>query len=126
MSWPQPTYAQYREWGGSVDEGVFDDLVRRAVSTVAHECWPNEPDADDAEMVSHAINAVCAAIEVDVAYGGTGGGALAEGGFTLGSFTVGSGTNMRGAGMEGTYSADMSAAIRRELVGTGLLGKVIV
>lgn len=63
------------------------------------------------------VRAVCAAVDVDAAYGCSGG--IGEG---LASVSIGSFSASLGAGdAAGGYDTDMTRAIRRELSGSGLL-----
>lgn len=115
MAVPTVTYAGYTQHGGTLAEDVFKASSRAAVAWVRDVIGFNEPqDADDEDAY---VRAVCAAVDVDAAYGCSGG--IGEG---LASVSIGSFSASLGAGdAAGGYDADMTRAIRRELVGSGLL-----
>ena len=117
MDFPQPTYAQYQGWGGKLGEEAFGASLAAATALVRHIVGFNAVDTDEREQ--SARNAVCAAIDVDSAYGATGGIGESSGGFTIGSFRMDAGAS-DGAGRS-AYMADAYAAVQRELSGTGLL-----
>ena len=106
----EPTYPYYRDqYKGSMAEAAFKASLRHAVSSVKEHIWPNEPDGSDEYK-----NAVCAAAEVEAAYGNNGGvqGGMAS--FTVGAFSATSSGR-------GSYAEDMGEAIERELSGSPLL-----
>lgn len=106
----EPTYPYYRDqYKGGMAEATFRASLRHAAAAVKDHIWPNEPDGSDEYK-----NAVCAAAEVEAAYGNNGGvqGGMAS--FTVGAFSATS------AG-RGSYAEDMGAAIGRELSGSPLL-----
>lgn len=110
MEQGKPTYEQYKASGGELDEAAFASSLPHALSAVRDAIFPNEPDGSDEWM-----RAVFAAVAVDASYGASGG--VAEGG----SFSIGSFSYSEGSSGVSSYRADMDAAIRRELIGTGLL-----
>ncbi|WP_148042718.1 hypothetical protein [Adlercreutzia equolifaciens] len=73
---------------------------------------PQDEDDEDAY-----IRAVCAAVDVDDAYGASGGIGEAVASVTLGKFSA----TMGGNGSASLYQADMRLAIARELAGSSLL-----
>lgn len=115
MAMPEVTYAYYSEaYGGQLDEGGFSAALPHALAAVRRRIWPNDPEERGAE--DEYRRAVCAAADVDAAYGFTGGaGALAS--VTTGTVSMSFG----GSGGGSSYDSDMTAAIEGELVGTGLL-----
>lgn len=109
----QPTYAFYTDtYKGTLEAERFGELVRAAAKEVDAYILPNEPDGSEEYLC-----AVCAALDVLDAYDGTvmgdGGG-----GFTIGSFSMGSRSATEG---RNAFTADLDAAIERELAGTDLL-----
>lgn len=112
---PEVTYAFYRdEYGGALGEDGFDGSLAHAIAEVRRLTWPNDPGIDAGAY----RRAVCAAIDVDAAYGATGGT-----GAGLSSVTAGS-VSMSFAGAAGgasAYDADVERAVAGELAGTGLL-----
>lgn len=115
MAEPQVTYEYYAgTYGGTLDEGGFAAALPHALAAVRRRIWPNDPEERGA--VEAYRRAVCAAADVDAAYGFTGGaGALAS--VTTGTVSMSFG----GSGGGSSYDSDMAAAIEGELVGTGLL-----
>lgn len=112
MSIIQPTYGFYsQEYSGELSEGTFDSSLRTACAYVRDFIWPNDPD-DSSEF----LRAVCAAIDVDAAYGASGGIGEGTTDFSIGSFSA---SISQESG--GTYEQEMHAAIKRELSGSGLL-----
>lgn len=113
MAGTKPTYSFYSEqYGGKLDEGGFDAALPHAVSYVRKRIWPNSPEEDMAAY----MRAVCAACDVDAAYGFTGGaGSLAS--VTTGTVNMSFGGNGGGS----SWEADMARAADGELVGSGLL-----
>ena len=110
MAVGEPTYPYYRDtYKGSMAEAAFRASLRHASAAVRDHIWPNEPDGSEEYK-----NAVCAAAEVEAAYGNNGGiqGGVAS--FTVGAFSATS------AG-RGSYEADMASVIERELSGSPLL-----
>ena len=86
-----------------------------AVAAVREVMGFNEPEGEEQCRAYRA--AVCAALDVDAAYGFSGG--VAEG---LQSMTVGSFSATLGQqDGQSAYEQDMQRAVRRELSGTGLL-----
>ena len=129
MPLPPVTYEYYKgTYGGSLGRADFDSALPHALAAVRHAIAPNEPAASGplAVMQEDAYErAVCAACDVDAAYGLSGGvgetyDQLRVGSFSVGSYHSGSAQTGRSSG----YDADMDRAVRSELVGTGLLCKV--
>lgn len=112
MAVQEVTYDFYRDgYGGALDEGGFDAALPHALAYVRKRIWPNPPEEDaDAYM-----RAVCAACEVDAAYGFTGGAG------SLASVTTGTVTMSFGGNGGSSWEADMARAADGELVGSGLL-----
>lgn len=117
MALPEVTYADYASWGGTLDEDAFSASLAHARARVRELVWLNDVDTDERGAAFKA--AVCAAVDVDAAYGSTGGVGESGGGFSIGSFSMSaaSGADAR----ESSYDRDMARAIRAELSGTGLL-----
>lgn len=113
MAAPEVTYAFYSEgYGGSLNEGGFKAALPHALAVVRGRIWPNDPQ-DDPDAYRRAV---CAACDVDAAYGFTGGAG------TLASVTTGTvSMSFGGSGGTGSYRSDMDAALQGELVGSGLL-----
>lgn len=111
MSSPEPDFAFYaNEWRGQLDEEGFARALPRAVSAVRGRIWPNDPGrAPEAWR-----RAVCAAVDVDAAWG-LGGGVGALSSVTAGSVSMSFGSG--GA----TYGDDLARAVDAELAGSGLL-----
>lgn len=114
MPLPSVTYSIYTEHGGKLEEGAFEASLRAAVAAVRDIIGYNEPlDTEDEAAYTRAV---CAAVEVDNAYGASGGIGEGLASFTLGSFSVSASD-----GESSSYEQDMTRAIKRELVGSGLL-----
>lgn len=86
-----------------------------AVAAVREVMGFNVPEG--AEQVAAYKAAVCAALDVDAAYGFSGGVAESLQSMTVGSFSVTLGQQDG----QSAYEQDMQRAIRRELSSTGLL-----
>ncbi|MEG2932723.1 MAG: hypothetical protein RR842_04015 [Gordonibacter sp.] len=109
----QPTYSFYTaDHCGKLDEAAFNASLRCATSYAKDFIWPNEPDGSNEYM-----HAVCSAIDVDAAYGTSSGIGEAASDIKIGSFSIS--TPQNGDGTD--YARDMRTAIKRELIGTGLL-----
>lgn len=115
MPLPSVTYELYKGQGGTLGEDAFATSLRAAVSAVRDVIGRNEPQDEEDEAAY--IRAVCAAVEVDDAYGASGGIGETVASVTLGKFSA----SMAGGGAASPYDADMRRAIRRELVGSSLL-----
>lgn len=99
-------------YGGALEEDGFKASLPHALAEVRRRTWPNDPSRD----LTAYMRAVCAATDVDAAYGSTGGaGALSS--ITTGTVSMSFGAS----GSEASYDADVSRAVEGELVGTGLL-----
>ena len=112
---PEVAYDDYAALGGTADEGGFAASLRVAEAAVREVMGFNEPEGGRQEAAY--VRAVCAAVDVDRAYGGSGGVGEAMASVSLGSFsaTFGSGST------PSPSEADMRRAVRRELSGSGLL-----
>lgn len=123
MGKPKVTYTTYvEEFGDSVSLDAFTECLHAATSVVTDLCWPNEPTTD--AQSDAWVLAVCAAIQADAMSGCSHGVAdIGGGSFTLGKFSMSNGSS------NGSGSAVLDAmrdAARRELVGSGLLCRVIM
>lgn len=115
MPLPSVTYEQYKAQGGTLEADAFAASLRAAVSAVRDVIGYNEPqDDDDVEAYTRAV---CAAVDVDEAYGASGGIGEGVASVTLGKFSA----TMGGNGSASLYQADMRRAIARELAGSSLL-----
>ena len=86
MPLPSVTYELYKGRGGTLGEDAFAASLRAAASAVRDVIGYNEPqDEEDEEAY---IRAVCAAVEVDQAYGASGGIGEAVASVTLGKFSA--------------------------------------
>lgn len=115
MPLPSVTYELYKGQGGTLGEDAFAASLRAAVSAVRDVIGYNEPQDEEDEAAY--IRAVCAAVEVDDAYGASGGIGEAVASITLGKFSA----SMAGGGTASLYDVDMRRAVLRELVGSSLL-----
>lgn len=112
MDYPQLTYEKYGELGGEYGEEDFNASLRTAYAKVREVIGFNNPeDAPEAYL-----RAVCAAVDVDIYYGSTGGIGEGASSISLSKFSVSNGSSSTS-----TYSQDMRNAIRQELIGSGLL-----
>ena len=116
MALPPVTHGQYRAQGGTLGEDAFAASLRAAESAVREVIGFNEPQDDD--DAAAYVRAVCAAVDVDAAYGASGGIGEGVASVTLGKFSA---TMAQQHGGASGYGADMRRAIRRELVGSSLL-----
>lgn len=114
MSLPQLTYKRYGQLGGHATEDEFNSSLRAAESSVREIIGFNEPTESNLEAYERAV---CVAVDVDVAYGGSGGVGENAASFTLSKFSVSAGSSNG----QSSYKMDMTQAIRRELIGSGLL-----
>lgn len=113
---PSVSYADYQAYGGRLPEGAFNASVRAAEAAVREVVGFNEPEGEAQEKAYR--NAVCAAVDVDHAYGASGGVGEGASGMTIGSFSVSGGSDASGTS---AYDLDMRRSIRQELSGSGLL-----
>ena len=114
MPLPTVTYSSYTEQGGTLEEDAFNASLRAAAASVREIIGFNRPlDKEDEDAY---IRAVCAAVDVDNAYGASGG--IGEG---VASVTLGKFSASMGSGSKSLYHTDMSRAIFRELSGSSLL-----
>lgn len=112
MSAPEVTYGFYAgEYAGKLDERGFVAALPHAVAYVGARIWPNDPGRAEREYML----AVCAACDVDAAYGCSGGSG------SLASVTTGTVSMSFGGQGAGSWEADMARAVDARLVGTGLL-----
>lgn len=114
MALPSVTYEQYTEQGGTLPRDVFTASLGAAVRAVREVIGFNAPQ--DVEDIEAYERAVCAAVDVDNAYGASGGIGERVASVTLGKFSATSAANG-----ESPYDADMTRAIMRELSGSSLL-----
>lgn len=112
----KPTYWFYKNtYGGQHDEGAFTASLPKALAKVNYSIWPNEVEADTLESYQMAV---CAAVDVDVAYGGSGGIGEELSSMSIGYFSVSGGSSSDGVS---SYEKDMKTVVEEHLVGTGLL-----
>lgn len=114
MALPSVTYGQYTDQGGKLPQDAFTASLGAAARAVREVIGFNTPQ--DAEDVEAYTRAVCAAVDVDNAYGASGGIGERVQSVSLGKFSATSAT-----GGESPYDADMTRAITRELSGSSLL-----
>ena len=115
MMTPSVTYEEYTGYGGRLAEGAFDASLASAVSSVREVIGFNAPSTE-AQREAYVV-AVCAAVDVDAAYGASGGIGESVASVAIGAFSA----SMQDAGGASAYDIDMRRAIRRELQGSGLL-----
>ena len=110
---PSVSYDEYTARGGKLAKEAFGASLASAVASVREVMGLNEPDGE-----RQATAYVCAAVDVDAAYGASGG--IGE---NVASVAVGAFSATLAAGTAGVsaYDLDMRRAIRRELQGSGLL-----
>lgn len=112
----KPTYEFYTNtYGGKHDEGTFNASLPKAVSKVNYTIWPNEVEDDTLNAYQMAV---CAAVDVDAVYGGSGGIGEELSSMSIGSFSASGGSSSDGVS---SYETDMRTVIEEHLVGTGLL-----
>ncbi len=117
---PEVAYADYAALGGTADEGGFAASLRVAEAAVREVMGLNEPEGGRQEAAY--VRAVCAAVDVDRAYGGSGGVGESMVSARLGDFSATFGSNVAGSlSAPSPYEVDMRRAVRRELSGSGLL-----
>ncbi len=117
MALPTVTYTDYKECGGCLSEEDFTLSLKAARAYVRYLIGFNEPE--DEAQESDYIRAVCAACDVDAAYGHSSG--IGEG---LSSFSIGSvsfGANASSSDSANGYQDDMRRAVSLELSTSGLL-----
>ncbi len=115
MALPEVTYEHYRGcYGGALGEEAFNASRRAAAASVADVIGFNAPEG--AYQTVAYRNAVCAAADVDAAYGASGGIGENMASVAIGAFSA----TLQGEGAS-AYDLDMRRAIRRELQGSGLL-----
>lgn len=123
MTLPEVTYEFYTQtYLGTLGEDAFDACLPHALSALRTLLGLNEPEGD--AQVLACRRAACAAVEADHAHGCSGGVGEGVGSLSIGSFSVGSGA--ASAASADQWWADVSRAMRGELVGTGLLCQVIL
>lgn len=102
MPLPSVTYEQYKAQGGTLEADAFAASLRAAVSAVRDVIGYNEPqDDDDVEAYTRAV---CAAVDVDEAYGASGGIGEGVASVTLGKFSA---TMGQASGSSSLYDVDM-------------------
>ena len=114
MSLPDVAYGDYAEYGGRLSEEAFGASLRTALAYVREVVGFNEPEGEAQEAAYR--NAVCAAVDVDQAYGASGG--VGEG---MASMSIGSFSASGGSADASAYDLDMRRRIVRELYGSGML-----
>ena len=114
MALPSVSYADYKAYGGKLSEEAFNASLRAALASVREAIGFNEPESPAQETAYR--NAVCAAAEVDQAYGASGG--VGEG---MASMSIGSFSASGGQAGTSAYDLDMRRRIVQELYGSGLL-----
>ena len=104
---PSVSYDEYTARGGKLAKEAFGASLASTVASVREVMGLNEPDGE--RQATAYVGAVCAAVDVDAAYGASGG---------IGAFSA---TLAAGTAGVSAYDLDMRRAIRRELQGSGLL-----
>lgn len=123
MGFPDVTYNDYVEgFGYSVKPDAFTEYLPSATAVVRDLCYPNQPETQDQQDAY--VLAVCAAIQADVMSGSTHGADLGASSFTIGKFSMSG--NSSGASGESAVLSAMRSAARLQLVGSGLLYRVIM
>lgn len=119
MALPEVTYAYYAStWRGRMSETDFSTALPHAAAAVSELTWPNVCESTTEDACRRAI---CAACDVDAAHG-LSGGVGDVGGASIGSFSYSLTADAGAAG----YDTEMRRAVVRELVGTGLLCRVVL
>lgn len=113
MALPSVAYTDYESYGGGLPEESFKASLRAARASVREVIGFNEPQ-DAAEEEAYR-NAVCAAVDVDAAYGASGGIGERMANLSIGSFSASSSEGVS------AYDMDMRRRIVQELAGTSLL-----
>lgn len=113
---PSVSYIDYQTYDGRLSEEAFAASIRAAEAAVRDVVGFNEPEGDTQEKAYRY--AVCAAVDVDSAYGASGGIGEGASGMTIGSFSISGGSDQQGVS---AYDLDMRRRIRQELSGSGLL-----
>lgn len=116
MGLPSVKYADYQAYGGKLSESAFSASLRAACAAVGDTMGFNAP-CDIGQTAAYR-NAVCAAVDVDAAYGASGGVGEGAASLSIGSFSSSGASDASGTS---AYDLDMRRAIRRELQGSGLL-----
>lgn len=112
----EPTYQFYKDtYYGQASEVAFKASLRTAINKVNYIIYPNE--VTDETLEAYQI-AICAAVDVDIAHGGSGGVGENTGSMSVGSFSISSGSS---GGALTEYENEIRRAIEEPLVGTGLL-----
>ena len=117
MPWPDLTYDEYSALGGGATEERFSAALPWAVRAVRARCLPNEPDECSEEAAKAAY---VAAIECDLAWGGTHGAGLG------GSLSVGGFSTSAPSGETEGYRPELARAIDDALAGSGLACRVVL
>ncbi len=116
MALPSVTYPDYQSVGGKLSESAFNASLRAALASVREVIGFNEPEVIEQEDAY--LRAVCAAADVDAAYGASGGVGEGLASMSIGSFSASAASD--GSGVS-AYDIDMQRRIRQELSGSGLL-----
>ena len=117
MALPTVTYKDYQAYGGTLSEEAFNASIAAAQAWVRYILGFNSPTTD--EENDACIRAICAAVNVDAAYGASGGIGESVSSITVGSFSMSS--NASGDPGTSSYQIDVERVIRQELTGTRLL-----
>ena len=112
---PSVSYDEYTARGGKLAKEAFDASLASAVASVREVMGLNEPDGE--RQAAAYVGAVCAAVDVDAAYGASGGIGENVASVAVGAFSA----TLAGTAGVSAYDLDMRRAIRRELQGSGLL-----
>ncbi len=112
---PTVTYSDYQTYGGTLSKEDFDASIAAAQAWVRYLVGFNSPTTDEENAA--CIRAICAAVNVDAAYGASGGIGEGASSLSIGSFSV---SNSSSSG-DSAYQNDIERAIRQELIGTSLL-----
>jgi len=105
-----PTYDFYTANGGTLEESAFNRALSHGVAAVSDVIGYNEVDDTTLEAYQKAV---CAAIDVDAAYGFSGGVQEGASSMSIGAFSISAGAP--------SYASDMRQVITPVLRTTGLL-----
>lgn len=118
MKRPEVTYSEYVQWGGRMPEASFAAASRHASAYLARLLAGRDWSAFADEVKS----AVCACAEVDEAWGLTGGAGGSVSSESLGSYSY----SVASGDSAASWRNDMLDAATNELMGTGLLCRVVL
>lgn len=117
MPLPEVTYSDYQAWGGTCEVEAFTASLPHAKAAVREVIGFNEPQ--DAKDQAAYTRAICSAVDVDQAYGASGGIGERVSSVTLGKFSASLSSGADGGASP--YDADMRRSITAELTGSTLL-----